>query len=125
MILIGHALIPHAPFYHITTCEQIAQTPSGSTLLFEFDAILANYCKEQRVAFAMHVKQIKELVLAHAMGASFCVVDKALAAHAQKIAEAYLYDAKILLISHDEADIEFAATHGIDGILFEEGIQTL
>lgn len=86
---------------------------------------MAAYCAKEKVVFALHVKHIKELMLANALGASYFVVDKALAANAQKIADDYLFDGKILLLSHDESEIEFAASHGIDGILFEAGITSL
>jgi hypothetical protein len=33
-----------------------------------------------------------------------------------------MFDAKILLYSSDKADIEWSAEQGIDGILFEEGV---
>lgn len=125
MLLIGHELIPSKPFYRIDTVEHIAQTPSNSTVLFHFDPALIAYCAAQKVSFALHVKQIKELVLANALGASYFVVDKTLALHAQKIADDYLFDGKILLLSNDENDIEFAASHTIDGILFETAITSL
>ena len=125
MILLGHPLIESKPFYRINLITSISKTPAQATVFFEFNPNFAQYCTTQNISFAMHVKHIKELVLAHALGASYFVVDKALAAHAQKIANDYLYDGKIILLSNDDADIEFAASHGIDGILFEAGIQTL
>lgn len=125
MLLIGHELIPSDPFYRVDTVEQIAKTPSNATLLFHFDPVLIAYCVAQKVSFALHVKQIKELVLANALGASYFVVDKTLALHAQKIADDYLFDGKVLLLSNDDNDIEFAASHTIDGILFETAISSL
>jgi hypothetical protein len=122
MLLIGHELIPSEPFYHVDTLEKIAQTPSNAKLYFEFDAALARYCSANGLVFALHVKNIKELVLGNALGASFFIVDKSLALQAQKIADDYLFDAKILLIASDDNDIEFAALHGIDGLIFNAGL---
>lgn len=125
MLLIGHELIPSEPFYKVASREEIAKTPSQAVVLFDFEPSLSAYCMAQNVAFALHIKNIKELVLANALHASYFVVDKALALHAQKIADDYLFDGKVLLLSSDDTEIEFAASHAIDGILFDTGIRAL
>ncbi|AHJ11801.1 hypothetical protein [Sulfurospirillum multivorans] len=125
MILIGHELISSEPFYKVASVEEIAKTPSNAVVLFEFEPALSAYCVEQKVTFALHVRHIKELIFANALGASYFVVDKSLALHAQKIADDYLFDGKVLLLSSDENEIEFTASHAIDGILFETGITSL
>lgn len=125
MLLIGHELISNEPFYRVVSSEEIAKTPSQAVVLFNFDPALSMHCNAQKVSFAMHVKNIKELVLANALRASYFIVDKALALHAQKIADDYLFDGKVLLLSNDDNEIEFAASHAIDGILFENGIKSL
>ena len=124
MLLIGHSLIPSEPFYRVVSIEEIAKTPSQAIVMFDFEPTLATYCAAQKVPFALHVKHIKELILANALGASYFVVDKGLALHAQKIADDYLFDGKVLLLSSDDNEIEFAASHSIDGILFETGIHS-
>jgi len=125
MILIGHELIPSEPFYRIESVEQIGQTPPNATVLFNFDPKLIAYCIAQKVPFALNVKHIKELVLSNALGASYFIVDKTLAIHAQKVVDDYLFDGKVLLLSDDENDIEFVASHTIDGILFERAVTSL
>lgn len=125
MILIGHEEVKSPLFYRIETSEQIASTPPNSTVIFDYAPALSRYCTENCIRTAVHVRHIKELILAHAMGATYCVVDKSLAINAQKIADDYLFDGKILLLSSDENDIEFAAINGIDGILFVNGIKSL
>ena len=122
MILIGHPDVQSQFFYRVDTIEHIASTPSQSVILFDYQVSLCQYCKENSITMAIHVRHIKELMLAHALGASFLVVDKALAIHAQKIADDYLFDSKILLLGHDDEEIEFAALNGVDGILFNDGI---
>ena len=61
MILIGHALIAHEPFYAIQTSEEIAKTPSNAPLVFHFDAKLCNYCHKNKLVFALHVKTLSLL----------------------------------------------------------------
>ena len=125
MLLIGHELIPYEPFYRVVSVEEIAKTPSKAVVLFDFEPKMATYCVAQNVSFALQVRHIKELVLANVLGASYFIVDKSLAMHAQKIADDYLFDGKVLLLSNDDNEIEFTASHAIDGILFEAGIVSL
>lgn len=125
MLLIGHPSIQNEKFYYITIKEQIAQSKPNSTLFFDFDVSLSNYAQTQNLTFALHVKNIKELVLANALGASFFIVDKSLAINAQKVADDYLFDGKVMLLGIDENDIEFVALNAIDGIIFKDGIVAL
>lgn len=124
MLLIGHPSIKNSLFYRIELQAHIAQTQPNSILFFDFDVELSHYCQEQNLTFALHVKNIKELVLANALGASYFVVDKSLASNAQKVADDYLFDGKVMLLANDDNDIEFASLNVIDGILFENGIVT-
>ncbi len=125
MILIGHPEIESKLFYAITSQNDIANTPAQAPLLIEFDTVLCTYCSQNKLSFGVHVKSIKSLVLAHALGASFLIVDTSLALNAQKIANEYLFDAKILLLCDNDESIEFCALHGIDGILFSQSIQRI
>lgn len=125
MLIIGYPSIPYTSFYQIKSIAQIAQTPSNGLLLFDFDIELCTYANTQNLSFALHVKNIKELVLANALGAKYFIVDKSLAINAQKVADDYLFDGKIMLLSMDESDIEFVALNAIDGIMFEESIKFL
>lgn len=124
MILIGHPDVQSKLFYAIKVKEEISLTPAHSPLFLPFDISLCAYCFENKLIFGVHVKSIKELILAHALGASFLMVDTSLALNAQKIANEYLFDAKILLLSENDDTIEFCALHGIDGILFSDSIQS-
>ena len=125
MLIIGYPSIPYLSFYQIKSIAQIAQTPSNGLLLFDFDIELCTYANTKNLSFALHVKNIKELVLANALGAKYFIVDKSLAINAQKVADDYLFDGKIMLLSMDESDIEFVALNAIDGIIFEESIKSL
>lgn len=125
MKLIGHPSIAYEPLYRIHTQEDIAKSPSNTILVFEGNLTLAAYCQSQKILFALHVKNIKELVLANALSASYFIVDKSLAINAQKVADDYLFDGKVMLYSTDESDIEFVALNAIDGIIFENAIKSL
>jgi hypothetical protein len=68
------------------------------------------------------VNNITELVYASAFNASYCIVTQKLAKTAQKIAENYLFDTKILVHIENEDEIEEMALLGIDGVIFLEAI---
>jgi len=122
MQIFGHDFIKNTKFFFIDKIDNIKNTTPNSILFFEFDKEIITYCKTQNLVFGVKVKDIKELVLASASDASYLLVDKEFAKQAQNIANEYMYDAKILLISNDENDIELCAKNGIDGIiLLEEG----
>lgn len=126
MILIGHPYIPFAAFEKITSIDDVAHTSVQATVVCDFgkeQVALCHYLRENAVTFALYVEGVKDVVLASALGASFIICDKSLVEEAQKIADDYLFDAKILLQSDDEADIVYAAKKSIDGILFDKGVK--
>jgi LPS sulfotransferase NodH len=117
MQIFGHDFIKNSEFFFINGVDKIKNTTPNSILFFDFNKEIITYCKTQNLVFGVRVKDIKELVLASASNASYLLVDKEFAKQAQNIANEYMYDAKILLISNDENDIEFCAKNGIDGII--------
>ncbi len=125
MIIIGHDYIDFKPFEKIEKQEDIAKTSPNATVVFDFhhDRVsLCHYATQNSVEFALSVKGEKEVIFAAALGASYILCEKELAIKAQKFADDYLFDAKILLQSNQEEDIEYVAKNSIDGILFEKGI---
>ncbi len=125
LIILGHDFIKSEPFYLIKKSEDIIQTPANSTVVFDFNEQnleLCRYCEEHDVLFTLIVKKSKDVLFANALKASYIICDKTLAPKAQKLADDYMFDAKILLYSLCEDDIEWAADLGIDGIIFEKGI---
>lgn len=123
MIILGHPDIAYAPFYKTSTPEAISLTPPNATVVFDYAPALCGYCKENGVNFGVFVHHLKELMLSHALGAHWFILDKSICIQAQKIADTYLFDGKVLLVAHNEEDIEFAALHGIDGVVFESAIK--
>ncbi|MCH9814235.1 MAG: hypothetical protein K0U47_09890 [Epsilonproteobacteria bacterium] len=125
MIILGHNYIKSEPFYFIKKIEDIDNTPSNSLVLFEFveeNLTLCTHCKENGIAFALIADSVKASLFANALEADYLLCDKALAPKVQKLADEYMFDAKVLLYSGEEADLEWASELGIDGIIFEKGI---
>jgi len=126
MLILGHELIPFNPLYKVTKVEDIKKTLPNSTVLFDFiNKEVLEYCKEQDIPFALHVKNIKDACIANALKAKFIIVDYELSKKIQPIATEYLFDTKILLHVEDEMQIELAADYSIDGVIFKEAINML
>jgi len=126
MILIGHPYIDFEALEKITKKEDIANTSSNAVVVFDFhhDNIpLCHYVEENAVLFALFVKEERDIILASVLGATYIICDKTLVKTAQTFADDYLFDAKILLYSKNEEDIEYAAHNSVDGILFDKGIK--
>lgn len=125
MILFGHRFIASESFYHIDSVSSIKKTPSNSLIYLDFNEEnldIIDHLISNDIKFALHVTSIKEVVYAENLGASYIVLEQNLAKDAQKIANEYLFDAKILAHADDENEIEDLAYQGVDGAIFLKAI---
>jgi thiamine monophosphate synthase len=125
MLLFGHRFISSPRFYHIDDIDSIVHTPPNSLLFLTFherNLDIIEHMRLNNLHFGLGCHSLTEVVYANALGAAYIIVDKVLAKDAQNAAENYLFDAKILVQSDSEEDIEEIAEQGIDGILFPEGV---
>ena len=125
MLIFGHRFIPSPRFYHIEDIDAVAHTPSNSIVYLVFDEKnldIIKHLKDNDISFALAVNTIRDLVYAENLGASFIITENTLAISAQKVAETYLFDAKILCRINNESQIEAMAFEGIDGVLFSDAI---
>lgn len=125
MLIVGHPHLPFKPLYHIDGIEAIARTPAGSTVLFEWNSAnldLVEHCRTNDLPFALLAMTLKDALFAENADARFILVDPAIAKSVQKVAETYLFDAKILTRIEDDSQIEAMAYDGIDGVIFPEAV---
>jgi hypothetical protein len=125
MIFFGHKFLASTHFYHIDSIYSIAKTPSNSIIFVEYhekNLDIIDHLFTNNIKFSLHVNNIKELVYAHALGALYITVEKELAQNAQKVANDYLFDAKILVHIENEDEIEDLALLGVDGVIFAKAI---
>lgn len=125
MLFFGHRFLASPKFYHVNSIEAITNTPPSSALYLEFseeNLDIIGHLNSNEIFYALSISSIKELMYASALGASYIIVEKELAKSAQNIAEAYLFDAKILVTTQDEEEIEEFAQLGIDGVIFPNAI---
>ena len=121
MIIIGHKLIASEILYKIKNVDSIAKTLPNSTVLVKFSTEnfkIFNFCKKHSVEFAVEVKNLTQIALVNFFNPKYILVKKKLSLDAQKFADDYLIDAKILFISSSYDEIEFVAKNCIDGIIF-------
>jgi len=125
MLIIGHEEVEYNPFYFIKSTQDIAVTPSNSTVVFEYsknNLELIKHCKENDISFALICDELKDTLLANANSANYIICDKNIIKEAQKFADEYMFDAKVLLYSSNEDELLWCANEGIDGIIFENAI---
>ncbi len=125
MLFFGHRFLESEVFYHISDIDAVVKTAPGGTIYLEFaeeNLDIIDYLRANEIAFVLHVENITELLYAHALGAKYVTVEKDLAKTAQKIAEEYLFDTKILAHIQNEEEIEELAFEGIDGVIFSTAI---
>jgi len=125
MLLFGHRFIKSESFYYISDLDAISHTPASSTVYIKFEESnldLIEYANANAIEFALSIEDVNELVYGSALNAKYLIVKKELAKTAQKIAESYLFDSKILVRVEDEDEIEELAILGIDGIIFSNAI---
>lgn len=125
MLLFGHPYIPYRPFYHIDSVEALRHTPSGSVVALYFvpeNLDIIDHLRHNKVPFALHVKTPSEAVLAENLRASYLIVRPEEGSEIQKIAEHYLFDAKVLGFIDDPKRLEELIERRLDGAIFPEAI---
>lgn len=124
MQIIGHSAFKTFCVCKVQDIEGIRQTPANSIVLFEFTCKeLIDFCVQNSVQFALHVKSLQEVLFANLYGASFVVLKEELCENAQKIANDYMFDMKILVNIQEDKKIEELALKGIDGVIFLDNIE--
>lgn len=125
MILFGHPLIPSERFYHIESIEAIAHTPSNSIIALFFapeNLDLIAYLRVNKLRFALYVTTTTQAVLAENMNANYLLVHPKVGQEIQKVAEHYLFDAKVLGYIDQEEQLEKLIEMRLDGAVFIEAI---
>jgi len=122
MVLINHKDISDDSIESIEKIEDIKKTNPNSCLRFDFsekNLELIRYCQANDLAFALNIESIKEVILSNSFDAKYIITnDRELVIKAQKIADNYMFDLKVLFESDNEDDIEYLALNEIDGVVF-------
>ncbi len=119
MILIGDKDIPSEAIEKINCCGDIKSTKSNSTLLFDFDFEILKYTQKNNLNSAVIVGNIKEVMYASSLDAKYIIPSENILIQAQKIADNYMFDSKILATIENSDEIEEIALKEIDGIIYK------
>ena len=114
MIILGHALVPYEQLYLIKNGDEVFKYDN---LLFKFNDRLIAAAQKAQKKFSVITNDINEILLANGAGARFIVVDKKSAAAAQKLANDYLFDAKIAMFIGSARTLKGLAELGIDAAI--------
>ncbi len=117
MLIFGYPFIDHLPFYEIICFEDLDKTPSNSIAVFNYNPKLLKKCETNGIKTALKIETIKELLFCNALKSDFVITKKSFSDVAQKIANEYLFDTKIIQIVRDDNELEDAAQRGIDGVI--------
>ena len=123
MLIFGHKLI-ETPKFHLISNEN-ANFKEGINC-FEYDENLIEKALKEGVKFAILAKNEDEILFANALKAEFILLENEnLAKKASKMAEFYLFDSKILLITNSLEKLEKAYKMGVDGVILKELLQEI
>jgi len=125
MIVIGHPWIKSQRFSKVFSVEDIKNTQTNDIVLLE--SLLdshrhAQYCQENNIAYAVLTNSLDDAVFANALGAKYMICEKDIALMIQPVAQEYLFDARVLVLIHNEKEISQIAKSGIDGVIFAEAM---
>ncbi len=125
MILFGHPLLPSEQFYHISSIDAIANTPSNSVIALFFEEQnldIIEHLHLNNIRFALYVNSNVEAVLAENFHATYLIVNAKHGEEIQKVAEHYLFDAKVLGYCEEMDNLEKLIDMRLDGAIFAEAI---
>lgn len=125
MILFGHPYVPSERFYHIDSIEAIRHTPANSILVLFFapeNLDIIDHLRRNGIRFALFVETQSDAVIAENLRASYLIVNPKNGPAIQKVAEHYLFDAKVLGYINDMDDLPELIDMRLDGAIFPEAI---
>lgn len=125
MIIIGHRIIDFSKFVKIENINDIKNTKANEVVWFQANTNdahnIAKHCMKNNIMYAVMVNSLNEVIIFSNLKANFIIIkEKNLAENAQKIANDYFFDSKILYVINDESSIENIAMLGIDGVIFND-----
>jgi hypothetical protein len=125
MILFGHPLLPSEQFYHISSIDAVANTPSNSVIAVFFEEQnldIIDHLHLNNIRFALYVTSTVEAILAENFRATYLIVNAKQGEEIQKVAEHYLFDAKVLGYCEEIEHLENLIDMRLDGAIFAEAI---
>ena len=125
MIVIGHSAIEFDKFTKIESINDISNTKANEVVWFNSNIDnayhIAKHCAKNDISYAILAHSLNDVVIFANLDVKFIMIrEKNLVENAQKVANEYFFDSKILYIINDESSIENLALLGIDGVIFND-----
>lgn len=129
MIIIGHKAIKHPKFRYIKNINDIANSIASDILLFDINNdknyIISQYCMNNELQYAILIYNITHALIYSNLSAKYLIFySKNKALKAQKVANEYFFDSKIIYVINTEEEIESIAELGIDGVIFIDTLKS-
>lgn len=123
MIILGHKAIETPHFRRVAGIDEIAESRANDIVWFgasdDSEYSIARHCAAHEIAYGVEIFSIKDALIFSQLGAKYLITrTRNLACDAQKIANEYFFDAKILCVIEREDEMEQIAKWGIDGVVF-------
>jgi hypothetical protein len=116
MIFLGDIDLAFESLENINSYDDIVNTKSNSVVLFDYNQKLMNKCIANNINYAVEVSDINQLIFSNTLMAKYILVEESLALKAQKIADDYMYDSKIIVKINNINKLQWVASNVIDGV---------
>ena len=118
MIILRDKNISNEMLFEIKYINDISNTKSNSTVLFEYDLELMKYCKANEINYAVKVTTIQEAIYSNLLQAKYIIVKKKISKTIQKMADDYMYDSKVIVEIKNIDQLQWVASYAIDGVIY-------
>ncbi len=125
MILFGHPYVVSERFYHIDSVEAVRHTPANSVVALFFtpeNLDIIEHLRRNGVRFALFVETPADAVIAENLRAAYLIVHPRNGSAIQKVAEHYLFDAKVLGYIDNPDHLEDLIDLRLDGAIFPDAV---
>jgi hypothetical protein len=125
MLLFGHPYVSSQPFYHIDSIEALRHTPANSVVTLYFtpeNLDIIEHLRQNNIRFALHIETAVDAVIGENLGANYLIVLPKYGSEIQKVAEHYLFDAKVLGYIDTTKSLNDLIEMRLDGAIFSDAI---
>ncbi len=118
LIILGDDSIQCKQIVAIDNFSQVDNSSPDDIIKLNFDIKLLKKLSTNDIECIVVANSIYEVVFANKLKADYILVPKNITTQAQKIADNYMFDSKIIVSISTKKQLEVYATEGIDGVVF-------
>jgi hypothetical protein len=99
--------------------DDIKNTKPNSVVSFDYNHSTILYCNSNNIQYAVYVSCINEIIFSNILNAKYIIVNEDISIKAQKIADDYMYDSKIIVEISSLDQLETVVSNSIDGAILK------